>query len=82
MSDASGLLPPNATPLERAADTATGARVQAVDFAPMLGLWDPWRCPAALLPWLAWACSVDVWDDTWPVATQRRVIADSYRSTP
>ncbi|MBB4287983.1 phage tail protein I [Roseospira goensis] len=76
--DVSGLLPPNATDLERAADIASGTRVQAVAFAPMLGLWDPWRCPVDLLPWLAWACSVDVWDDAWPEATRRRVIADSY----
>jgi len=31
-----------------------------------------------LLPWLAWACSVDIWDDDWPEDTRRRVIADSY----
>lgn len=34
-------------------------------------------CPPQLLPWLAWERSVDEWGDTWPVNTQRRVIAAS-----
>ncbi|KZN53297.1 phage tail protein I [Pseudoalteromonas luteoviolacea] len=40
-------------------------------------LWDPWRCPAQFLPWLADALSVDVWDSAWPEHVQRKVIADS-----
>jgi len=79
MSDGvAALLPPNSTPLERAVDQSTGTRVEALDFSPMRGLWNPWTCPTGLLPWLAWACSVDDWDDDWPEATRRRVIADSY----
>lgn len=67
------LLPPNATPPERALSLATGREVQV----PIKQLWSPATCPAAVLPWLAWALSVDEWDSTWPVETQRQVIAAS-----
>ncbi|MNE37996.1 Phage tail protein [compost metagenome] len=41
-------------------------------------LWN-WRtCPVNLLPYLAWALSVDRWDETWPEATKRSVIASSF----
>lgn len=29
-------------------------------------LWNADTCPEALLPYLAWACSVDFWRETWP----------------
>lgn len=67
------LLPPNASALERALEHVT-ARVGEVS-VPIGSLWNPETCPADLLPWLAWALSVDEWDSTWPVATQRDVIA-------
>lgn len=69
------LLPVNATPLERALE-ATLARV---DVLPVeIGqLWNPETCPFDLLPYLAWAISVDVWDAAWPEAIQRRVIANA-----
>ena len=73
MSDKPTLLPPNATPLERALEQAL-ARIEDVP-VPVDTLWDPWRCPAELLPWLAWACSVDEWDPDWPEHVKRRVIA-------
>ena len=69
------LLPPNMTALERAAADAIGARFDAP--VPIRDLWSPERCPAPLLPWLAWALSVDVWDAAWPEVTKRRAIADS-----
>lgn len=69
------LLPPNATALERAAADALGARLDVA--VPVRDLWSPERCPSPLLPWLAWALSVDVWETTWTEATQRRVIAES-----
>ncbi len=40
-------------------------------------LWDPWTCAEAELPILAWAWSVDIWDETWPVDRKRKVIAES-----
>ncbi len=40
-------------------------------------IWDPDACPASLLPWLAYALSVDVWDSSWSEARKRAVIAAS-----
>ncbi|MGI4732446.1 MAG: phage tail protein I [Janthinobacterium lividum] len=76
MTSTASLLPPNATPLERALEGAT-ARVGAVDVSTAATLWDPATCPLALLPWLAWSLSVDQWDPTWPEATKRAAVADS-----
>lgn len=66
------LLPPNASPQERALEGAT-ARIAdvAVDFRP---LWDADSCPADLLPWLAWGLSVDTWNPAWPEAIKRAQI--------
>jgi phage tail P2-like protein len=69
------LLPPNATPTERAVEAAT-SRIAAIPV--VIGdIWNPATCPAHLLPWLAWALSVDVWDAGWSEQTQRAVIAAS-----
>ena len=69
------LLPANATPLEKALATAS-ERVDAIP-APIDTLWDPARCPGPLLPWLAWALSVDIWCERWPEAKKRLVCAES-----
>ena len=45
---------------------------------PLRQLWDPLTCPAKFLPYLAWALSVDRWDENWPVATKRRVIQSAW----
>lgn len=70
-----GLLPDNATPQEVAIDVATG-RVGSVP-VDVRQVWNPWACPPALLPWLAWALSVDEWQPDWPDDTKRAVIASS-----
>ena len=69
------LLPPSATDEERAIDLAT-ARLGDV---PVLvrEAWNPETCPAELLPWLAWAFSVDEWQDTWTEAEKRGVIQNA-----
>ncbi|MDT3735557.1 MAG: phage tail protein I [Denitratisoma sp.] len=72
MSGPEALLPKNATALERAASQATGR------FAPpriVPTLWNAAACPPALLPFLAWALSVDEWDHGWSVEKKRAVIA-------
>lgn len=71
----SDLLPPNAFPQERALSLAT-ARVGAVP-VPLATLQDPMTCPVELLPWLAWAESVDDWDPAWTEAQKRATIAAS-----
>lgn len=46
---------------------------------PIRQLWHPASCPAHLLPYLAWAFSVDYWDDGWSEEAKREVIAAAYR---
>lgn len=70
------LLPGNATSLERQAAQAL-AQIQRVP-VPIRDLLSPERCPAHLLPYLAWAFSVDRWDSKWPEAAKRRAIRSSF----
>ncbi|WP_324026097.1 phage tail protein I [Aeromonas caviae] len=72
----SELLPPSATPQERAL-AETAARVSTVP-TPARDLWNPDTCPVELLPWLAWAFSLDDWDMTWTEAQQRAAVKASY----
>lgn len=72
----STLLPPSTTRTERNLTTA-GANAQQLPI-PFRSLWSPWTCPAHLLPYMAASWSVDYWDDKWPEATKRQVIANSY----
>ncbi|WP_448196694.1 phage tail protein I [Pseudomonas putida] len=70
----SSLLPLNRTPLEGALEAAADE-----DLAIMLRrLYNPDTCPAKLLYLLAWAWSVDRWDDQWPEAVKRSVIRSSF----
>lgn len=73
---APSLLPPNATPLELALSRAAAMSHQPEHIAT---LWNPLRCPVAVLPWLAWAMSVDEWDDRWPEARQREAVQQAAR---
>ncbi|MBE0367633.1 phage tail protein I [Pseudoalteromonas aurantia] len=41
-------------------------------------LWLPDTCPLEHLPWLAWSQGVKEWDESWPEAIKRQVVADSY----
>lgn len=69
----SDLLPPNATDAERALSIAVRPEIPV----PLRTLWNPYACPANVLPWLAWALSVDEWSAEWPETTQRQTIAAS-----
>lgn len=70
------LLPPSSTPLERAIDRSAAARFAALP-AVVASLWNAQTCPPAILPWLAWAMSVDEWNEQWGVDKKRAVIAES-----
>lgn len=70
------LLPPNATALERALEAPVGAAIGALP-VPLRYLWKPEAIPSAVLPWLAWALSVDEWNDAWPETIKRAIIAKS-----
>jgi phage tail P2-like protein len=72
----STLLPPNASKLEQLAAQAL-ARIERVPI-PIRDLVNPDRCPVDLLPYLAWAFSVDRWDSSWSEAIKRQVIKTSY----
>ena len=51
--------------------------VMPIDTSAAETIWDPWNCPAHLLPALANALSVDLWEDGWPEVKKRSVIAAS-----
>ena len=75
MADAP-LLPSNSTPLERQAAQAL-AQIQRVPI-PLRTLYNPDLCPLPLLPYLAWAFSVDRWDSQWTEAAKRAAIRSEY----
>lgn len=72
------LLPPNATDMERALAEVVGEALTVP--VQIETLWNPWTCPEPLLPWLAWAMSVPVWENDWPQQTKRQVIATSFET--
>lgn len=45
---------------------------------PLRDLWNPWRCPVKFLPYLAWAFSVDRWEETWSEAEKRQAVSDAF----
>ncbi|HJW26435.1 MAG TPA: phage tail protein I [Rhodocyclaceae bacterium] len=74
MSDPATLLPPSSTPLERALSRAMG-RFNPPSVIPTL--WNPDTCPISVLPYLAWALSVDEWDEAWSIEKKREVVKEA-----
>lgn len=72
MSDPRTLLPPSAAALSRSIETVMAERTQNIE-APIGTLWHVDTCPVELLPWLAWAFSVEVWEHDWPAEIKRNV---------
>jgi phage tail P2-like protein len=70
------LLPPNATTLERRL-AETGAAIEEIPVA-IRDVNDAANCAPELLPYLAWARSVDRWDSSWSTETKRAVTAASF----
>jgi phage tail P2-like protein len=68
------LLPINSTQLERAIEAAT----DEVTDVPLRTLYNPDTCPAHLLHQLAWAWSVDRWDNKWSEAVKRSAIRSAF----
>ncbi len=56
--------------------SAAVARIGDVP-TPIRDLFDPATCPVELLPWLAWAMSVDEWDPLASEAEKRGIISAS-----
>lgn len=71
----SDLLPSNATAQERA-QAETVARISDVPVV-VREVWTPDTCPENVLPWLAWAFSVDDWDTNWTTEQKRQTIKQS-----
>ncbi|WP_225322394.1 phage tail protein I [Klebsiella pneumoniae] len=72
----SSLLPPSSTAWMRSTGEAT-ARLSAITVA-LNKVWTPTTCPVDLLPYLAWALSVDRWDKNWPADRKIAAIQQSY----
>ncbi len=68
------LLPINSTQLERAIEAASTDKT----VIPLRSLYNPTTCPVHLLPHLAWAWSVDRWDDRWPESAKRNAVLASF----
>lgn len=77
MPTTKSILPPNASQLQKDFEQAASARLLSLQDNPLRFLSNPDLCPEYLLPWLAWAVSVDVWNNDWPPATKRAVIRQS-----
>ncbi|EOD7387541.1 TPA: phage tail protein I, partial [Klebsiella pneumoniae] len=45
---------------------------------PLRDLWNPWKCPVKFLPYLAWAFSVDGWDESWNEQEKRTAVSESF----
>ncbi|UAX41250.1 phage tail protein I [Pasteurella canis] len=70
------LLPTGSTTLEkRAAQIMKSAVENPVIIADLI---NPDRCPVHLLPYLAWAFSVDKWDENWSEEVKRIAIKQSF----
>jgi phage tail P2-like protein len=70
------LLPPGSSALERrlaqACSSISGLNV------PLRDLWNPDTCPVNFLPYLAWAFSVDRWNESWAESVKRKVVQDAF----
>lgn len=72
----SHLLPLGSTPLEkRAAEILKSAVENPIVIADLI---NPDKCPVHLLPYLAWAFSVDKWDENWTDEVKRITIKQSF----
>ncbi len=70
------LLPLGSTPLEkRAAEILKSAVENPIIIADLI---NPERCPPQLLAYLAWAFSVDKWDENWTDEVKRIAIKQAF----
>ncbi|MDF3822684.1 phage tail protein I [Leptospira sp. 96542] len=74
------LLPPNATPLDRAMERVMVKHLCAIP-QPHRDLWNPDKCPVRLLPWLAWALGANYWNDAWSESRKRRYVKQALGSS-
>ena len=70
----SSQLPLNSTPLELAIEAANYENT----LIPLRSLYNADTCPEHLLPYLAWAWSVDRWNNAWSSEAKRSAIRSAY----
>ena len=75
MSETPTILPHNASDIEIDLEHLSDRQQQFA--ATTKTLWNPDTCPASILPWLAWAFSVDEWDPNWSDDAKRATIRDA-----
>lgn len=71
------ILPCNASELERAIDVTAAERLSTIPHY-VRSTANLATIPPVLLPWLAWARRVEVWDSSWSDEQKRAVIAASF----
>ena len=71
------ILPPNASSLLKDLEQASAKRLIPLQDTVLRYVNNPNLCPVHLLPWLAWAVSVDVWNNDWPLETKQAIIRQS-----
>jgi phage tail P2-like protein len=69
------ILPQQLSEIELNLDAAA-SRISDVSI-PIATLWSAKNCSIEVLPYLAWAFSVDDWRNDWPEQTKRQVVIDS-----
>ncbi|MDW0617589.1 phage tail protein I [Mannheimia haemolytica] len=78
MNTVKPLLPSGSSLLEkRAAECLQETVTNRIDFENLI---NPHKCPVKLLPYLAWALSVDYWEEYWSEQQKRQAIIDSYHN--
>ncbi len=75
MSNNNSLLPINATRLLRDLESVGVGNLDLETLNRYVN--NPTQAPENILPWLAWAVSVDDWSDNWPLDVRRNVIKAS-----
>lgn len=60
-----------ATGFEKAMSDTDAERLTSLNAELIRDIWIPWACPTRLLPYLAWAMSVQFWNDDWSETTKR-----------
>lgn len=70
------LTPISAGAFARAMDEILDERITGLTL-PILDVFDPDKCPLALLPWLAYHLSLTHWSSAWPESVQRRVLREA-----
>lgn len=73
------LLPRNRTTVELQLEQTLAIKhsIASLDTDIIRKLHEPSECPLTLLPWLAFALSLDEWDDSWSESVKRQYISDS-----